>query len=193
VVLVGGGAAYYMNSSAEQKTGGPGGIMAVPTVAVALGDLRATVRVNGTIAAEHSQALLAPRIMGSRGDFNRGGDGGGRQGGGGGGNPGGGGGGMGGPGGDFQLVLLSLAKAGVHVKTGDVIAQFDPQNQMQRYDDYKDSVIQLENSIKKMMANLAATKEAHDQSVRMAKADWDRAVLDLKTEKVRSAIDAEKF
>ena len=35
---------------------------------------------------------------------------------------------------------------------------------MQRLDDYKDSAIQLENSIKKMMANLAATKEAHDQS-----------------------------
>jgi HlyD family secretion protein len=129
--------------------------------------------------------------MGSRGDFNRGGDGGGRQGGGG--NPGGGGGGMGGPGGDFQLTLLQLAKPGMHVKQGDVIAQFDPQNQMQRFDDYKDTVVQLENTIKKQMANLAAIKEQHDQQVRTAKADWDRAVLDLKTEKVRSAIDAEKF
>src|SRR5437764_3610387 len=100
VVVVGGGAAYYWKSSAQQKTGGPGGMISVPTVAVALGDLRATVRVNGTVAAEHSQALLAPRIMGSRGDFNRGGDGGGRQGGGGGGGGGGNpGGGMGGPGG----------------------------------------------------------------------------------------------
>jgi HlyD family secretion protein len=155
-------------------------------MAVALGELNATVRVNGTVAAEHSASLLAPRILGSRGDFNRGGDAGGRQ-------SGGGGGGMGGPGGDFSLVLLHLGKAGAHVKTGDVIAEFDPQNQLQRLDDYKDSVIQLENSIKKMTANLAATKEAHDQSVRTAKADWDKAVLDLKTEKVRSAIDAEKF
>src|SRR3954471_2552229 len=110
VVLVGGGAAYYMNSSAQQKTGGPGGLLAVPTIAVAFGDLSATIRVNGTVAAQNSQALLAPRIMGSRGDFNRGGDGGGRQGGGGG--NAGGGGGMGGPGGDFQLTLLTLAKAG---------------------------------------------------------------------------------
>jgi len=104
-----------------------------------------------------------------------------------------GGGGMGGPGGDFQLTLMSLAKAGTRVKQGDVVAQFDPQNQNQRLDDYKDSVVQLENTIHKMVANLAATKEAHDQSVRSAKADWDRALLDLKTEKVRSAIDAEKF
>jgi len=44
-----------------------------------------------------------------------------------------------------------------------------------------------------MVANLSATKEAHDQTVRSAKADWDKAVLDLKTADIRSAIDAEKF
>jgi HlyD family secretion protein len=79
------------------------------------------------------------------------------------------------------------------VKTGDVVAEFDPQNQLQRLDDYKDSAVQQENMVKKMLANLAAVKEAHDQSVRSAKADWDKAVLDLKTADVRSAIDAEKF
>jgi HlyD family secretion protein len=81
----------------------------------------------------------------------------------------------------------------MHVKSGDVVAEFDPQFQIQRLDDYKDSVVQLENSIKKMMANLAATKEAHDQTERSAKADWDKAILDLKTADIRSAIDAEKF
>jgi HlyD family secretion protein len=191
IALLGAGAAYYFKQSAQTNTSGPGGIYSVQTVAVATGDLSATIRVNGTVAAERSASLLAPRILGSRGDFNRGGDGGGRQGGG-----GGGGGGMpggGGPGGDFSLVLLSLAKAGSHVKAGDIVGQFDPQNQLQRLDDYKDTTIRQENTIKKMMANLAATKEAHDQSIRTAKADWDKAVLDLKTEKVRSAIDAEKY
>jgi HlyD family secretion protein len=191
VALLGSGAAYYFKQAAQTNTGGPGGIYSVQTVSVATGDLSATIRVNGTVAAERSASLLAPRILGSRGDFNRGGDGGGRQGGG-----GGGGGGMpggGGPGGDFSLVLLSLAKAGSHVKAGDIVGQFDPQNQLQRLDDYKDTTIRQENTIKKMMANLAATKEAHDQSIRTAKADWDKAVLDLKTEKVRSAIDAEKY
>ena len=95
--------------------------------------------------------------------------------------------------GDFSLVLMKLAKPGVHVKTGDVVAEFDPQNQLQRLDDYKDAAVQQENMVKKMLANLAAVKEAHDQSVRSAKADWDKAVLDLKTADVRSAIDAEKF
>jgi multidrug resistance efflux pump len=150
--------------------------------------MNATIRVNGTVSAQNFQSLLAPRIMGSRSDFNRGGDT--RNAGGGG---GGGMGGPGGPGADFNLVLLHLAKAGTHVKIGDVVGEFDPQNQLQRLDDYKDSVIQLENSIRKMMANLAATKEAHDQTVRSAKADWDKALLDLKTADVRSKIDAEKY
>jgi multidrug efflux pump subunit AcrA (membrane-fusion protein) len=194
VTVIAGGTAFYLKNKADSKNAG-GTTFLVPTVAVSMGDLTATVRVNGTVAAQNSAAMLAPRIMGSRGDFNRGGDG---QGRGGGGNPGGGGGGGGmpgggGPGGDFLLVLLHLAKPGIHVKAGDVIAEFDPQNQMQRLDDYKDSVIQLENSIKKMTANLAATKEAHSQQVRSAKADWDRALLDMKTAPIRSDIDAEKF
>jgi HlyD family secretion protein len=88
---------------------------------------------------------------------------------------------------------MELAKPGSRVKAGDVVAKFDPQNQLQRLDDYKDSAIQQENMVRKMMANLAAVKEAHDQQVRTAKSDWDKAVLDLKTADVRSAIDAEKY
>ena len=164
--------------SKVKTTGGP--IVTVPTVAVSIGDLHTTVRVSGSVAAQNFASLLAPRIMGSRSGLNRGGTdmnfGGG-----------------GGFASDFNLVLLSLAKAGTHVKTGDVVGQFDPQFQQQRYDDYKDSVIQLENSVKKLIANLSATKEAHDQTVRTAKADWDKAVLDLQTAPIRSPIDAEKY
>ena len=43
---------------------------------------------------------------------------------------------------DFSLVLMKLAKPGVHVKVGDIVAEFDPQNQIQRLDDYKDTTIQ---------------------------------------------------
>src|SRR6185369_4863119 len=78
-------------------------------------------------------------------------------------------------------------------KTGDVVAQFDPQNQLQRLDDYKDSVVQLESSVKGMQSALASVKEAHDQSVRTAKANWDKAVLDLQTSPVHAQIDVEKL
>ncbi len=178
-LVVAGGVAFYVTSQSKVKTGG-GPVVTVPTVAVSLGELHATVRVSGTVAAQNFASLLAPRIMGSRSGLNRGGTDM---------NFGGGGGAMG----DFNLVLLTLAKAGTHVKSGDVVGQFDPQFQQQRYDDYKDSVIQLENSVKKLIANLSATKEAHDQTVRSAKSDWDKAVLDLQTAPIRSQIDAEKY
>ena len=191
VLVIGGGAAYYFKTQNDAKASNKGSVISVATGIVGLGDVQATVRVNGTVNAQNFAALMAPRILGSRSGLNRGGDGGG---GGGGGMPGGGGGGGGGgPMGDFSLVLMKLASPGVRVKTGDVVAEFDPQNQLQRLDDYKDTAIQQENMVKKMMANLAAVKEAHNQQVRTAKADWDKAVLDLKTAEVRSAIDAEKF
>jgi HlyD family secretion protein len=185
-LFLGSGAAYYLKTQNDAKVAAKGSLVSVSTMVVGLGDLHATVRVNGTVNAQNFAALMAPRILGSRSGLNRGGDSGSV-------NSGGGGGGGGGPMGDFSLVLMKLAKPGVHVKTGEVVAEFDPQNQLQRLDDYKDSAVQQENMVKKMLANLAAVKEAHNQSVRAAKAAWQKAVLDLQTAAVRSAIDAEKF
>ena len=182
LVIIAGGLAYYLNSGLKGGGGGP--TITVPTVTAAVLDLDRTVRVTGTIAAQNFAPLLAPRIQGSRSNTNRGGMGGG-------GGPSGGGGGPGGA--DFNLVLLRLAKAGTHVKKDDVVAEFDPTNQLTRLDDYKDTVIQTDNQIKRMMANLAANKESHDQTVRASKATWDQALLDLKTAPVRSDIDKEKY
>jgi HlyD family secretion protein len=176
VLVLGAGAAYYLKTQNDAKVAARGSLISVSTAVVGMGDLHATVRVNGTVNAKNFAALMAPRILGSRSGLNRGGDS-----------------GSIGPMGDFSLVLMKLAKPGVHVKAGEVVAEFDPQNQLQRLDDYKDSAVQQENMVKKMLANLAAVKEAHDQSVRAAKANWEKAVLDLKTADVRSAIDAEKF
>jgi len=190
LVVIAGGLAFYLRTQAAAKTGGGGPTIAVPVVSVVVGDINRTVRVTGTVAAQNFASLLAPRIQGSRSNTNRGGMGGGGMAGPGG---GGGGGGAGGPGPDFNLVLLHLIKAGTQVKKEDVVAQFDPTNQLQRLDDYKDTVIQTDNTIKKQIASLAATKEAHDQSVRAAKAAWDQAVLDLGTIPVKAAIDAENL
>jgi HlyD family secretion protein len=106
---------------------------------------------------------------------------------------GGGGGGGGGPSGDFSLVLVNLVTPGKHVKKGEVVAEFDRQYQLNRLDDYKDSVVQLDANVKKMKADLSTAKEAHVQLVNSAKSDWDKALLDLKTAEVRSAIEAEKL
>jgi HlyD family secretion protein len=194
LAILGGGLALYLNTDSGKKALGKGGppTVVVPVASVSLGNLHTTVRVSGTVAAQNFAALLAPRIVGSRSGMNRGGTDAnfGRSSGGAG---GGGGGGGGGPMNDFSLVLMTLAKPGLHVKSGDVVGQFDPQMQQTRLDDYKDSVIQTQNFVRKMIANLASIRDAHDQTVRTAKANWDKAVLDLQTAPIRSAIDAEKY
>jgi len=172
LILILGGLAYWKTQPAA-KTGGP--IITVPTVPVVVADIQRSVRVTGTVAARNFASLLAPRVLGSRSNVNRGGMAGALAGG----------------GSDFNLVLLHLIKAGARVKKDEVVAEFDPTNQLLRLDDYKDAVIQTNNSIRKLIANLAANKEAHDQTVRSAKAGWDQAALDLKKAPVQAAIDAE--
>jgi HlyD family secretion protein len=173
LLVVAAGVAFYLKSH-PALTGGGGPIVTVPTAPAVVGPLDRKVRVTGTVAAKNFAALLAPRIQGSRSNVNRGG--------------------MGGFGGaDFNLILLHLTKAGTQVKKDDVVAEFDPTNQITRLDDYKDTVIQTQLTVKKMMANLAASKESLDQTVRAAKAAWQQALLDLQTVPVRSAIQAEQF
>ena len=94
---------------------------------------------------------------------------------------------------DFTLVLVSLTKAGGYVHKGDVVAEFDRQYQLMRRDDYRDSVAQLDANIKKLKADLAVTMEIQSQKMRVAKAAYEKAVLDLKTIEVRSAIDSENY
>jgi multidrug resistance efflux pump len=102
------------------------------------------------------------------------------------------GGGGGGGGGEFSLVLLNVAAPGSRARKGDVVAEFDRQYMLLRLDDYRASVVQWEANIQKLQADLAVAKEAHEQLIRVAKSDLDKARLDLKAVEVLSAIDAEK-
>lgn len=104
-----------------------------------------------------------------------------------------GGGGMGRGGSDFMLVLQDVAPAGSRVQKGQTIAEFDRQYQLLRLDDYKDSVTQLAANVRKLKADLDVARDAHEQLVKVRKADLDKSLLDLKTKEVRSAIDAERL
>ncbi len=110
----------------------------------------------------------------------------------GGGGPGGGGGGGGG-GGDFGAVIQDLIKPGVRVKKGDRLAEFDRQFMLQRLEDYRSGVMQQELNIQRQAADIDVRHKAHDQQVLAAKADRDKAQLDLKTIPVRSVIDSERL
>jgi HlyD family secretion protein len=172
--------AYFSRGQAPVETAAAEGVGPTSAaVAVSLGDISSTVRVTGTVVAERYAAIRAPRILGSRGDFHRGGEGAHDHGAAG--------------HSDFTLTILRIEKGGTPVEAGDVIVEFDAENQAQRVDDYRDSVVQLKSSIRKMIANLAASKEEHEQKVRTAWANWQKALLDVKTVAVRSSIDAEKL
>jgi multidrug efflux pump subunit AcrA (membrane-fusion protein) len=99
----------------------------------------------------------------------------------------------GGGGGDFGLVLQKAVPPGHSVKKGDVVAEFDRQFMLQRLEDYQAAVMQTEASFKKLKAELAVIHKIHDQSVQAAKADLEKARLDLKTAPVVGAMDAERM
>jgi HlyD family secretion protein len=104
---------------------------------------------------------------------------------------GGGGGGFGG--GDFGLLLQKTVDPGSKVRKGQVIAEFDRQNQLNRLDDYRASVAQTEAAVKRMKAELEVGRKAHDQQVATAKADLDKATFDLKAAPVLGAMDTERL
>ncbi|MFN3322310.1 MAG: efflux RND transporter periplasmic adaptor subunit [Bryobacteraceae bacterium] len=93
----------------------------------------------------------------------------------------------------FTQILQELVPPGSRVKKGDVVAEFDRQYLQERLDDYHATYAQAEASFKSLLAELEVTRKAHEQSIASAKADLDKAQLDLKTVPVRSAIDSERL
>ena len=101
--------------------------------------------------------------------------------------------GGGGGGGEFGLSLLSIYKSGSLVKKDEVVAEFDRVNMLSRLDDYKASVAQTEASYRNFVAELEVGKKAKLQEIDKAKAQVEKAKLDLKTIPVLSAMDAERM
>jgi len=94
---------------------------------------------------------------------------------------------------EFSLVLQNVIPPGTRVKKGDQVAEFDRQYMLTRLDDYRASVEQVEASIGILNASLEVDKKAHNQTILVAKADLDKARIDLKTLPVQGEIDAERL
>ena len=164
--MIGATVGYTLYQQQARQTAQPGAVTSVGTVKAVRGELRKMLRVGGTISAKSSAAVVAPRLRGRDG-------------------PGGGGGGRG------SMVLLSMAPPGELVEKGEVVAEFDRQSQLLRIDDQHALVIQAQANIDKLGAELAILLETARQQLRMAKAEWEKAQLDLRTAEVRSEIEAE--
>jgi multidrug efflux pump subunit AcrA (membrane-fusion protein) len=84
-------------------------------------------------------------------------------------------------------------KPGSLVKKGEQVAEFDRQYMLTRLDDYRVSVSQTEASVTKLKAEMVVARKAHEQAIAAAKADFDKAQLDMKTTPVLGTIDAERL
>jgi multidrug efflux pump subunit AcrA (membrane-fusion protein) len=95
-------------------------------------------------------------------------------------------------GGGSQMVLVGIAKAGTRVHQGDVLAEFDPQDQLKQFRDSQADYLGLLDKIKKQRAD-NATELAKDQTaLKAAEDDYAKAKLEMSRNEVVSRIDADK-
>lgn len=94
---------------------------------------------------------------------------------------------------DRPMLLMTLAKPGQLVRKGDVIAEFDTVGIVEHLQDTRDGLHERRNRVEKQQAALDVAGEALVQQIKRAKAALDKALLDLKTNEVRSAITREKY
>lgn len=92
---------------------------------------------------------------------------------------------------DRSLTIIKLAPAGATVKKGDVIAEFDATVLQDNLDDQRSLVEVAESNLAKKIADLKVEWENFQQTLLVAKATRDKALLDLKTAEVKSGIEAE--
>lgn len=89
------------------------------------------------------------------------------------------------------LVLTYLSNAGVPVKKGTVIAKIDGQWLLDHIDDVKDQVRQAENDVTKRRAEQDVETQQLQQTLRVAKSNWDKAKLEFGAADVRSEVEKE--
>lgn len=139
---------------------------AVRTAKVRRGILERTLRVSGVTAAARTEYLIAPKLEGTRRDRNAA---------------------------ELSLTLQYLLPGGARVKKGQRVAEFDRQFMETRLDDLRAAINQQEALMRRMQANLELRRSQLWLRIRRAKADAEKAELDLQTAPVRSAIQVERF
>jgi membrane fusion protein (multidrug efflux system) len=138
---------------------------AVRTAVVQTGAIEQTLRLAGRTVALRYSTLLTPQLWGVRVPGSN----------------------------DFPQVLEKLLGGGSRVHKGDIVAEFDRLYMLNRMDDYRAWVAQHRNNVKKLYANLEVKRRAYEQQIRKAKADRDKAALDLQKAPVLSSINIEKY
>jgi hypothetical protein len=89
-----------------------------------------------------------------------------------------------------ELVLISLASNGSPIKEGGLVAQIETQAVRDHLDDVEAQVKQVELDMLRLRANQQSRREAIEQQIRVAKANWERAAEDMKAAAVRREIQS---
>jgi len=91
-----------------------------------------------------------------------------------------------------QLVITRLAPSGSRVQPGDLLVEFDRQNQIRNALDRRAEFLDLEEQIKKKVAEQAAGKSRDDTEMEQARNTVEKSRLEMRRNEVVSRIDAEK-
>lgn len=146
----------------EAEIGGPAGpVNLANTATVDAGQLEKKLRVGGTLAATKFAAITSPRMRGPR------------------------------DAGKQSLTLMTLAEPGTIVEAGSVVASFELKWLEDHIDDVESRVVQDKATVAKREADILLEKETSRQAAITAKAEYEKAKLDLRTAPVRSEIEAE--
>ena len=134
---------------------------AVRTAVAGAGELAKSLRVGGTIETMNFASIRAPRLRGPR-DSGR-----------------------------ADLTLAWLAEPGTVVPPGSVVAGFELRWLEDHIDDRKSEVVKAQSNYRKREADLLILKETERLGRVNAKAEYEKALLDLRSAEVRSEIEAE--
>ncbi len=94
-------------------------------------------------------------------------------------------------GGGSQMVLMSIARAGTRVHRGDVLAEFDPQDQLKQFRDSQADYLGFLDKIKKQQADNATDLAKDQTTLKAAEDDYAKAKLEMSKNEIVSRIDAE--
>lgn len=91
-----------------------------------------------------------------------------------------------------ELVITKLVHAGIKVKQGDVLVEFDRQGQIKAFLDKQAEYRDLIDQVAKKQADEAAARAKDETELKTAEDDYKKAQLEMAKNEIIARIDAEK-
>ena len=92
---------------------------------------------------------------------------------------------------NVPLVITRLAAGGARVEAGDVLVEFDPQEQQRTARDRRSALLDLEGQIRRLTAEQEAARATDEAELVEAANDVERSRLDVRTNPLLPRIEAE--